>query len=200
MARDLTIRCRCGAFAGTLRQVSGNAGNRGVCYCDDCQAFARYLGAESTVLDAQGGTDIFQMSPASLAVAQGLDRLACVRVTAKGPFRWYADCCKAPVGNTAPTRQLPIVGVILSSVQAAPRELDAALGPVRARIMARYARGTVAGPEPVYEGFPPSHIARMLWKILVWRIRGDHRRSPFFDPGTGAPIAPPHLLRDSEHA
>ena len=200
MAGDLTIRCRCGTFSGTARRVSAEAGNRGVCYCDDCQAFAHHLGAAAATLDAQGGTDIFQMSPARLAVVQGLDRLACLRVTARGPLRWYSDCCKTPIGNTAPTRQLPIVGLILSSVEAEPRELDEVLGPVRARIMTRYAKGTVADSAPAYEGFPKSHIVRMLWKILVWRVRGDHRRSPFFDPGTGKPIASPHFLHDHEHA
>lgn len=194
MAGDLPVACRCGAFAGAVSQVSAGAGNRAVCYCDDCQAFAHYLGAQSTALDAQGGTDIFQMSPARLTVAQGLDRLACIRITPKGPLRWYTECCRSPVGNTAPTRQLPIVGVILSSVQADPRALDAVLGPVRARVMVRYAKGPVPDSAPVHEGFPASHIARMLWKILIWRIRGDYRRSPFFDSETGKPIASPRLL------
>lgn len=192
MAGDLTVRCQCGSFTGTVRHVSGANGNRAVCYCDDCQAFARYLGAEGTALDGQGGTDIFQMSPARLTVARGVDRLACMRVTPRGPLRWYADCCRSPIGNTAPTRQLPIVGLILSSVDARPQELDQALGPVRARVMVRHAKGTVADSAPVYEGFPASHIARMLWRILVWRVRGDHRRSPFFDSETGRPVASPH--------
>lgn len=197
---NLTLRCRCGAFIGTATQVSAKAGIRGVCYCDDCQAFARYLDADGTTLDAQGGTDIFQMSPARLTVAQGLERLACVKVTPKGPLRWYADCCRAPIGNTAPTRQLPIVGMILSSVQARPQELDKVLGPVQARVMVRYAKGVVADSAPTYDGFPPSHIARMLWKILVWRIGGDHRRSPFFDSSTGKPITSPRLLDANERS
>jgi len=28
-------------------------------------------------------------------------------------------------------------------------------------------------------------------RILLWRLRGDHRRTPFFDPATGAPVAEP---------
>ena len=54
---DLPICCRCGHVRGIAREVSPSAGFRFVCYCKDCQAFARFLDRPD-VLDAAGGTDI----------------------------------------------------------------------------------------------------------------------------------------------
>ena len=59
---DLALRCRCGHVRGIARDVSPANGFRFVCYCKDCQAFARFL-ERADVLDPAGGTDIFQMPP-----------------------------------------------------------------------------------------------------------------------------------------
>lgn len=75
MTTDLSIQCHCGSVRGLARGVSRKVGIRVVCYCDDCQAFANYLGAGDTILDSHGGTDIFQMSPAALNIMHGLDNL-----------------------------------------------------------------------------------------------------------------------------
>jgi len=48
---------------GVASDVSPSTGLRFVCYCKDCQAFARFL-ERADVLDPAGGTDIFQMPPA----------------------------------------------------------------------------------------------------------------------------------------
>jgi hypothetical protein len=34
--------------------------------------------------------------------------------------------------------------------------------------------------------------------MLGWRLRGDHKRSPFFDSSTGSPIAAPRVLTKAE--
>lgn len=57
---DLPLRCRCGHVRGVATKISPLAGFRFFCYCKDCQAFARFLD-RADVLDATGGTDIFQM-------------------------------------------------------------------------------------------------------------------------------------------
>ena len=58
---EVLLKCGCGAVRGVASNVTANSGTRIVCCCDDCQAFARYLDCENTVLDEYGGTDIFQM-------------------------------------------------------------------------------------------------------------------------------------------
>jgi hypothetical protein len=69
-----------------------------VCYCDDCQAFSRFLVHPGTT-DEWGGTDICQMAPASVRITEGADALSCVRLSDKGMYRWYCGKCKTPHGS-----------------------------------------------------------------------------------------------------
>jgi len=187
---DVSIRCRCGALCGSLRRESPNVGFRIVCYCDDCQAFARFLGNEGPILDTNGGTDIVQLSAARLHITAGADQLACVRVTPKGLYRWYTRCCRTPIGNTLPTHQAPFVGVIHACIDPGPQSLDDVLGPVSLRVMAKFAVGSLPTRD-AHQTFPLSHVLRLVASMLGWRLRGDHKHSPFFDAATGAPVAVP---------
>jgi hypothetical protein len=92
--------------------VSPRSGFRFVCYCKDCQAFARFLD-RADVLDLAGGTDIFQMPPGHMRLTAGKDALGCLRLSNK-VLRWYADCCRTPIANTATGPRFPIVAVIHS--------------------------------------------------------------------------------------
>lgn len=182
-----------------MRDVSGDQGNRIVCYCDDCQSFAHFLDGADQILDAHGGTDIFQMSPAGFEITQGGDHLACMRLRPGGLLRWYADCCRTPIGNTLGTRQVPFVGLIHSCTDHTShgRTRDEALGPVRARVHARFATGDRAALD-AHDRAPASMLLRFAWIVLKARLRGDHRRSAFFDDRTGDPTATPHVLTEDE--
>jgi Family of unknown function (DUF6151) len=57
MPLHLLLRCQCGRVSGVATNVSPSTGFRFVCYCKDCQAFARFLDRPD-VLDPAGGTDI----------------------------------------------------------------------------------------------------------------------------------------------
>jgi hypothetical protein len=197
MSGDLPLRCSCGTLRGALRDASAERGNRVVCYCDDCQVFACFLGAAGRTLDAHGGTDIFQTSSGRIAFSAGSDRLSCIRVSASGPLRWYASCCRTPIGNTLASRQLPLIGLIHAAIDPAldGRAREALLGPVRTRVHTRFARRGAPGADV---GFPAGAILRVLRIAIAARLRGDHRRTPFFDAATGAPIAPPRALGDEE--
>ncbi len=194
MTTDVPIRCSCGSLRGVARSVSRRSGNRLVCYCDDCQSFAEFLGRADEILDTHGGTDIFQMSPARLEITEGGNRLACVRLTPKGLFRWYADCCKTPIGNTLPTRQVPVIGLIHSCMNTEGKSRDETLGPVRAGVNGRYATGDRTEIN-AHDRAPLSVLFRMSRKLLGWRLRGDHNRSPFFD-NTGAPTVVPRVVNE----
>ena len=197
MSTNLTIRCNCGAVRGVLRGVSRESGNRVICYCDDCQAFANHLSTTSGILDAHGGTDIFQVSPANLTFTQGMDHIACLRLTPKGTLRWYTDCCRTPIGNTLPTNIFPFVGLIHSCMDTEGRPLEEVLGPVRFRVMAQYAIGDL-GDLSAYDRFPVLPSILLIGKFLYWRIRGDHKHSPFFNPETGEPVVTPQVLGITE--
>ena len=125
---DLPLRCRCGEVRGTAIDVSPSAGFRFVCYCKDCQAFARFL-ERADVLDAAGGTDIFQMPPGRVKLTAGTDAVQCVRVSSK-VLRWYAACCRTPIANTASGPRFPVLGMIHSFMDhPEPSSRDEALGP-----------------------------------------------------------------------
>src|SRR6516165_4251820 len=110
---DITLKCHCGRMRGTARAVSPSAGFRFFCYCKDCQAFTRFL-ERPDVLDSAGGTDIFQMPPGRMKItASGDDVLRCLRLSNDGVLRWYTDCCRTPIANTAGPG-FPIVGVMHS--------------------------------------------------------------------------------------
>lgn len=193
------IRCACGAVTGLATGLSRRTGNRVVCYCDDCQAFARHLGHPERVLDAHGGTDIVQTSVARVRFDAGADRLACLRLTAKGVLRWYAGCCATAIGNTAATPGLPFVGLIHSCLHDAadgtPR--DEALGPIRGRVRLSYATGDATALRAT-KGSLVSMVLCFLRIMVSARLRGDQKRSPFFDQATGQPVAAPRLLSDEE--
>jgi hypothetical protein len=175
---------------GVARDVAPSSGFRFVCYCKDCQAFARFLG-RSDVLDSAGGTDIFQMPPARVELAEGTDALRCVSLS-KRVLRWYAGCCRTPIGNTAADPRFPIVAIIHSFMDHEGYPRDETLGPPVCRIYERSA----TGPLPPNAPPPPSLgvFGRRASKLLVWWIRGLNRPTPFFDDRTKAPRALPQVV------
>lgn len=188
----LPLRCRCGHVRGVARAVSPSAGFRFICYCQDCQAFARFL-ERPDVLDAAGGTDIFQMPPARMKLTAGTDALRCLSLSRK-VFRWYTDCCRTPVVNTAAGPRFPVVAVIHSFMD---REFDGhsgdeMLGPPLCRIY----EGSAIGPLPSIAPARPSFgvFARRASKVLGWWLQGLAQPNPFFDDLTGAPRSVPVVL------
>jgi hypothetical protein len=199
MPLDLPLCCRCGHVRGVAREVSQSNGFRLVCYCTDCQTFARVLG-RADVLDATGGTDIFQMPPGRLKITDGAEALGCLRLHAGSKvLRWYAECCKTPIANTAASPRFPVIGLIHSFVDfaACGRSYGDMLGPPLCRI---YERSAI-GPPPADAPPPPSLgvFANRASKLLGWWVRGLGRPNPFFDASTGAPASAPRLLTPDEH-
>lgn len=194
---ELPIRCSCGAVTGVLRGASGSRGNRCVCYCDDCQSFAHFLGRARDILDEHGGTEVFQTTPALLEITSGAERLASMRLTPKGLLRWYTSCCRTPIGNTLASDTLPFVGLIRACLAADDATLERTLGPIRYRSMGRFAKGDTLGLR-IHERVPLGLIARIFRILTAAKLRGDRRRSPFFDPASGKPVASPIVLSADE--
>lgn len=166
----LNLRCSCGAVHATARHITPRNSAHLVCYCVDCQAYARFLDRQG-LLDAHGGTAVFLAAPADLTFSQGTEQLACVRLSAKGLFRWYTKCCRTPVGNTSGTPLMamvtvPDVFVDRSSAEATP---EALLGkPVG--IKGSSALGGM--PEGVHPGLPVGPIAGIVWRVLRAKFAG----------------------------
>ena len=181
--------------------MSARSGHRVICYCDDCQSFAHLMERTGDTLDAHGGTDIFQTSPACLEFTAGADRLACVRLRPGGLVRWYAACCDTPIGNTLDASGIPFVGLIHRCMDhtAGGCSRDEALGPVRARVQGRFARGDRSNLD-AYDAFSLLASLRPLGIVLAARLHGDHKRSPFFDAATGERTVSPRILSAEELA
>ena len=186
---DLPFACRCGTVRGTLRDVAPGAGTHLVCYCRDCRAYARHLG-DDAALDADGGTDIFQTSAAQLEIEAGQDYIACLRMTSRGPLRWYAACCNSAIGNTPALAGIPFAGFVTAHF--AGRD---AFGPIVARVFTESSTPPAGTPPPKKFGLPRVALGFMR-TTLAARLAGDHRRHPFF-PG-GRPLASVHTLTAAE--
>ena len=197
---DIPVRCECASVRGVLRGVSPSRVVRAVCYCDDCQAFAHYLDRADTVLDAYGGTSIFQVSSSRLTITEGAQHLACVRLTDGRLLRWYASCCGTPIGNTPGTYKMHFLGLIHAFLDLAALDVpvDEALGLVRARAFKRFA----TGERSVINAMPGSFWPFLLGgirRILGARLTGTYRSTPFFDE-SGKPIMAPHCLTAEERS
>jgi hypothetical protein len=183
---------------GVARDVSPSTGFRFVCYCKDCQAFAHFL-ERADVLDPAGGTDIFQMPPGRVKLAAGTDAMRCLRLSNK-VLRWYTDCCRTPIANTAAEPRFPVAALIRPVMDHAAdgRSRDEVLGPPLCRM---YDHSAI-GPLPPNAPPPPSLgvFARRASKILGWWVRGLARPTPFFDDRANAPHAVPHVHTRSERA
>jgi hypothetical protein len=195
---DISLRCQCGYVRGVARDAAPSTGFRFICYCKDCQAFARFL-ERTDVLDAAGGTDIFQMPPGRVTLISGTDAVRCLRFSGK-VLRWYADCCRTPIANTAASPRFPVVALIRSFMnhEADGRSREEVLGPPLCRIYARSALGPLPPDAPA----PPSLglFALRASRLLGWWLRGLARPSPFFDARTKVPLSPPRVLTPSERA
>ena len=182
---------------GTAHNITPETGNRVVCMCDDCQAYARYLGGAQSVLDEHGGTDIFQATPSQIVLAEGTEHLRCLRLSSKGLLRWYAGCCRTPVVNTVASFRVPFVGIVHSFMDfegsCTRRE---ALGPVIAYTQARYAVGEP--PVGAHPRAPFGLIVRSLRLLARAVLKGAHKPSPFFTLGTGEPVVEPMVLSGPE--
>ena len=198
MPSDLPLRCRCGRVRGVAIDFSPSGGFRFVCYCKDCQGFARFL-ERADVLDRAGGTDIFQMPSGRVKLVAGTDAMRCLGLSSK-VLRWYTDCCRTPMANTAAGPRFPVIAVIHSFMdhEADGRSRDEVLGPPLCRIHERSA----VEPLPPNAAPPPSLrvFGRRASKVLHWWVRGLGRPTPFFDDRTKAPRAMPRVLTRGERA
>src|SRR5882724_3647686 len=167
MGDQVELRCRCGEVRARVTGASPRTGNRIVCYCDDCQAFAHRLG-RADLLDSQGGSDIVQVAPASFTFLQGQHRIVGLRLAPKGLFRWYASCCNTPVGNTV-TPAIPFVGIVAQTFDQATQRAVDVFGPPTGALLGKYAVGE---PPAGSTGPNLSVILRAVGKMLGWRLRG----------------------------
>ena len=186
------MRCECGQVRGEVDLQ--RAYTRGTCYCRDCQAYARWLGRAGLV-DDRGGTDIVPMSPGDVRLTAGVEHLACMSLSAKGTLRWYAACCRTPLGNTPRSSKLAYLGLPVVCLDASEAAVDEATGP-RDRLVLNAASAT--GPvRPTRLAFLLGGL-RIAWHLLGGRL-GAPPPSPFLD-AEGRRLRTPEVLTAAQRA
>lgn len=193
MAMEARLSCRCGEVQGVVTNASPQKVNRVVCYCDDCQAFLHQLG-RADLLDAQGGTDIVQVAPASLTFTRGRDRIAGLRLTPKGLLRWHTTCCNTPVGNTLGPA-IPFVGIVAQTFDDDAQRADGVFGAPIGAILGKFAIGKAPAGST---GVNLRLLLRAITKVLGWRLRGRTWPHPFFDQQTREQIYPLTVLSNEQ--
>ena len=186
---DVPIQCRCGQVRGVAREVSPGTVNHSVCYCHDCRAFAHWLERDD-LLDDHGGATLVQMARSRLEIIAGADQIRVMRLSPKGMYRWYAACCRTPLGNTIP--KVPFVGLARSTLAVDPSQSSARFGPV----LFAQAGSAVGGPPPNAKLHLRGllHVGRLM---ATWLLRGLGHPTPFFHPDN-RPVVEPQILTPAE--
>ncbi len=186
-----SIQCKCGSIRG---QIEGTGtSSRVICYCTDCRAFADFLGQGAEVLDTQGGTEIVQVAQPRVRISQGVEQLACMRLSPNGMLRWYAACCNTPLGNTMADPKIGFIGMIHSSLDKS--RMDSDFGTSIARLNTNTAIGAT---KPAQNGLP-GVILRFIWLVLTTRFSGRYKNSLLFN-SAGAPLVEASILTSEELA
>jgi hypothetical protein len=186
------LQCQCGTLKGHVSPP--DMAKRAICYCKDCQAFARFLERADTVLDERGGTEIVATLPRHVHFTEGLESLACMSLSDRGLLRWYTSCCNTPIGNTPRDMKISYAGLIHSCLAKRAPSLQDSFGPVRMVIQTKSAKGDV-------KSRPISNVITLLnimKSIIGTRISGGYRRNPFFVEGSATPIRQPRVLTREE--
>lgn len=189
---EFVVRCRCGALEMVAADVSPGVANRVICHCAGCRAFAGRM--DPSLLDERGGTERFQVTPASLTLRTG--ELHCVQQSPKGALRWFASCCATPLGLTLTTHRVPFVGLDVKRIAELRVPVADAIGPLRARVNGRFDRGERKALKADLRSLI-SMLRHLTPLTIRWWLRGDHKRSPFFERASGAPIVAVEKLYDT---
>lgn len=189
---DFTIRCECGTWQATLAEPQ--RATRVICYCRDCQAFARFLGQTARALNRYGGTDIVATSPHRLRFIRGIEALRCLSLSEKGLLRWYAGCCNTPLANTPRDPALPYVGIVHDSLAESAAARDAAFGPARIALNTASATGPVAATRIA----TVMGVLKIMRNVLAARLSGKYRENPFFERASGRPVVVPEVLTPAQ--
>jgi len=195
MSTELKLRCQCGKVQGRIKDVAPNRINRVVCHCKFCAAYARALGVGDTVLDSEDGTEVLNVSPQAFEITEGLEHIACGRLTSKGAMRWHAGCCKTPIANGGADPKMPFLGVVRKACidpASLTEPVEDCLGPIRAHINHGQSKQWAKDNDGT-TGSLISMLLRFAPTYMGWKLKGYAKHIPFFTE-QGQPIVEPHRL------
>ncbi|MFK8139326.1 MAG: DUF6151 family protein [Bdellovibrionales bacterium] len=192
MSEVVHLECSCGEVQAELEVVSKTKSFHVECLCCDCQQYAKKLGADDTVLDKYGATELFQTHPCYLKFKKGQDNISCMQIKENGLFRWYTSCCNYPISNTMSSPKVPFVGIPVCFMRfESEEEKNRVLGPVIMRAFGKYSKGEKR--EGVYDEFPKSFMISFLAFMIRGFFVSRGKSSPFFKDGKPVRVPKPVL-------
>jgi hypothetical protein len=142
------------------------------------------------LLDERGGTEVIQLARARLEITEGADQIRCVRLSKKGMHRWYAQCCRTPLGNTIPW--VPFVGLVRSAFEVPHADDASTFGTV----LSSWVRAAVGGP-PAGAGLTLGGLVHVTSLLASWALHGLGHPTPYFDR-KNRPTVTPQILTVAE--
>ena len=136
------------------------------------------------MLDPAGGTDIFQMPPARVKAHRRHGRPAVPAPLQTRNLRWYTDCCRTPIANTAAWPRFPSSASFILSWTTRPATVPGTRCSARRSAASRTLRRRAAPAERAARHRRCRLFARRASKMLGWWVRGLGRPTPFFDDRT----------------
>jgi hypothetical protein len=175
------LRCECGTVQGEIRAKKEDA-LRILCYCKDCQEYAKFVAQEGNksqpALGVGGFSSIVQVCKAAVTIRTGQDQLQLARKTAPLPngttpqsmHRYYAKCCHVPIMNTV--KFLGFVGVLTDRLDATACEM-----------FTPPARYSIESATDTPMDIPDVNGLRFLWNVIrfaPWSGSGpfDYAQTP----------------------
>jgi hypothetical protein len=111
-------------------------------------------------------------------------------LSGQGLLRWYAACCRTPLGNTPRNHKIAYVGLLPSCLPIPADELDREFGPSKIALNTDSAYSPVrATPLTTVFG-----IVRIMKNVVGARWSGRYRNNSFFHAESGKPILQPQVL------
>ena len=197
MSNQVEMRCRCGEVR---RRSRTRRRGRSIAWFAIAVTARRLriTSAAPTCLTRRAAVTSSRSRPPHSPSCRDSDRIVGLRLTPKGLFRWYANCCNTPLGNTL-TPKIPFVGIIAQAFDNGPQRSDDVFGPPIGAILGKHAIGV---PPAGSTGLNLSLMLRAIACVLGWRLRGKAWPHPFFN--TSGPIYPltvlPHEQREALRA
>ena len=179
----MEIQCDCGSFRASLIKPRHTPG-AGLLLRRCC--FLRKINRPD-LLDPYGGTEVI---PAIRARPFWTGAARLPTVERDRPVSVDLRLLQRADSNTRPG--FPWFGVFHSAYRAADPDNLTRLGPIRSRIMGKFATGSP--PFKIAHNIGPRDVLVVLPFVLKGWITGKHRHSPFFQEDGRTPIAPPALL------
>ena len=171
----MEIQCDCGKFKARLNNIKKATTGRLVCYCNDCQNYARKL-CRHDLLGPYGGTEAVVVYPSDYEIIEGKDLLVCNLLSPSGASRFSTTCCNTPVANTK--QKFPWVSILTKSFENANEGSTEELGNIKSRAFGMYK--TDKAPFKISNKVSVKDILIVLPFILKGMILKKYSKSPIY--------------------